>query len=244
MAAGRGMRPFMKLLPVLLACASLAAAVDSEVWTFDRLDRVGGHPTTVVGEPRVVDTPVGKAIEFDGVDDALFVGVHPLAGAQTFTWEAIFRPDGGQPEQRWFHLQESGTENRLLFEIRVIDGRWCLDSYGHSGDAQSAIADLSVLRPDLILIDISLNSGTGFDVLKALQERNPVPPAIKVVLTNYASAEYESLSFSMGANGFFNKASDTSQVLALIDALASEKRRRRSLPSDSDHHDPGNHSRK
>src|SRR6058998_736422 len=69
MAAGRGMRPFTKLLPVLLACASLAAAVDSEVWTFDRLDRVGGHPTTVVGEPRVVDTPVGKAIEFDGVDD-------------------------------------------------------------------------------------------------------------------------------------------------------------------------------
>ena len=143
MAAGRGMRPFMKLLPVLLACASLAAAVDSEVWTFDRLDRVGGHPTTVVGEPRVVDTPVGKAIEFDGVDDALFVGVHPLAGAQTFTWEAIFRPDGGQPEQRWFHLQESGTENRLLFEIRVIDGRWCLDSYGHSGDAQQA--DLALL---------------------------------------------------------------------------------------------------
>ena len=146
MAAGRGMRPFMKLLPVLLACASLAAAVDSEVWTFDRLDRVGGHPTTVVGEPRVVDTPVGKAIEFDGVDDALFVGVHPLAGAQTFTWEAIFRPDGGQPEQRWFHLQESGTENRLLFEIRVIDGRWCLDSYGHSGDAQQALMNRNSLH--------------------------------------------------------------------------------------------------
>ena len=70
-----------------------------------------------------------------------------LCGAETFTWEAIFRPDGGQPEQRWFHLQEAGTDNRMLFEIRVIDGQWCLDSYGHSGDAQQALMDRSKLHP-------------------------------------------------------------------------------------------------
>jgi hypothetical protein len=110
-----------------------------EVWTFDRLDRIGGHSTTVQGNPRVIDAPVGKAVEFDGVDDALFVDVHPLAGAETFTWEAIFRPDGGQTEQRWFHLQESGSENRMLFEIRVVDGQWFLDSYTHSGSAQHAL---------------------------------------------------------------------------------------------------------
>jgi Concanavalin A-like lectin/glucanases superfamily len=147
-----------------LLCASLVAAVstlatsaagshqgptsggDVEVWTFDRLDRIGGHLTTVLGNPRVVDTPVGKAVEFDGVDDALLVNVHPLAGAETFTWEAIFRPDGGRQAQRWFHLQEEGSENRLLFEIRVIDGQWCLDSYGHSGDAQRALMNRESLH--------------------------------------------------------------------------------------------------
>jgi hypothetical protein len=136
----------MTLLPLLLAGASLAGAVDQDTWTFDRLDRIGGYPATVVGEPRVIDTPVGKAIEFDGVDDAIFVDVHPLAGAETFTWEAIFRPDGGQPEQRWFHLQESGSENRMLFEIRVIDGQWCLDSYAHSGEAQQALMNRARLH--------------------------------------------------------------------------------------------------
>src|SRR5438128_1966313 len=44
---------------------------DVDLWTFDRLDRIGGHKTTVLGDPRLVDTPVGKAIEFDGVDDAI-----------------------------------------------------------------------------------------------------------------------------------------------------------------------------
>jgi hypothetical protein len=125
----------------------LAAAADVEVWTFDRLDRIGGHPTTVLGNPRVVETPLGKAVEFDGVDDALMVDVHPLAGAETFTWEAIFRPDGGRAEQRWFHLQETGSDNRLLFEIRVVDGRWYLDSYGHSGEAQRALMNRERTHP-------------------------------------------------------------------------------------------------
>lgn len=84
-----------------------------------------------MGDPRVIDTALGKAVEFNGVDDALFFDVHPLANAETFTWETVFRPDGGAVEQRWFHLNENpatgaDTENRMLFEIRVIDGQWWL----------------------------------------------------------------------------------------------------------------------
>lgn len=125
---------------------------ETEVWTFDRLENIGGHKTTVLGEPKVVDAPLGKAIEFDGVDDALVVENHPLEGATVFTWEAIFRPDGGQREQRWFHLNElpatgADTENRMLFEIRVQDGNWFLDSYAQSGSASKALMNRAALHP-------------------------------------------------------------------------------------------------
>lgn len=113
---------------------------------------------------------------------------------------------------------------------------------GHSANALTAIADLGTLQADLILIDISLDSGSGFDVLRALQERNLGPSAIKVVLTNHANPEYQNLSFRLGADSFFDKASETSQVLALINALAAEKRRRGSQPRDPDHHE-GNYNR-
>lgn len=137
---------------VLLIGAALCALASTqgptpETWTFDRLDRVGGHPATVLGNPRVVDTPIGKAVEFDGVDDALFVDVHPLAGAATFTWEAIFRPDGGDREQRWFHLQENGSENRMLFEIRVVGDRWFLDSFNQSTTGSATLMNKSSLHP-------------------------------------------------------------------------------------------------
>jgi len=126
---------------------------ESVMWTFDRLENIGGHKTTVLGQPKIIDSPVGKAVEFDGVDDALFIDNHPLAGAKTFTWEAIFRPDGGQREQRWFHLSEqdpqtgADTDNRMLFEIRVVDDQWYLDSYVQSRTEGKALMNRTALHP-------------------------------------------------------------------------------------------------
>ena len=142
---------FLCLLPNCSDVDPLAMA-ESETWTFDRLDRIGGHATEIFGDPRVIDTPHGKAIEFDGDDDAILLDIHPLADAETFTWEAVFRPDGDAVEQRWFHLNENPAtgadgENRMLFEIRAIDEQWCLDAYVQSGDASKALLDRSRLQP-------------------------------------------------------------------------------------------------
>jgi hypothetical protein len=131
-----------------------ANAPQSAVWRFDQIESLGGHPVTALGHPRLIDSPYGKAVEFNGVDDALFVGVHPLAGASSFTWEVIFRPDAdGAPAQRFFHLQEvdpntgRDTQNRMLFEIRIVDGRWCLDSFATSNGQGKALLNCQMLHP-------------------------------------------------------------------------------------------------
>ncbi|HEY0282779.1 MAG TPA: LamG-like jellyroll fold domain-containing protein [Rhizomicrobium sp.] len=110
-------------------------APDQILWTFDRFDSIGGAATQVEGHPQLISTQAGKAILFNGVDDVLFIDKHPLAGAATFTIEAIFRPDGGEFEHRWLHLSEidpaTGTDSdaRFLFEHRVVDGQWYLDAF-------------------------------------------------------------------------------------------------------------------
>ncbi|WP_423605802.1 LamG-like jellyroll fold domain-containing protein [Sphingomonas sp. MS122] len=109
----------------------------AEIWTFDNLKRIGGRDVRVEGAPRVIRSPLGRAVAFDGVRDVLFVDAHPLAGAARFTFEALFRPDGGAFEQRWFHLESGGegtdptakTGSRMLFEIRVEGGEWHLDTF-------------------------------------------------------------------------------------------------------------------
>jgi hypothetical protein len=126
---------------LVLCVASASAQSAPEIWKFDSTAKLGGYPTETFGHPRVIETLHGKAVEFNGVDDALFVDVHPMAGAETWTWEMIFRPDAdGNLEQRVFHLQSIDPatgrdvpEERMLFEIRIVKGEWCLDSFATSG---------------------------------------------------------------------------------------------------------------
>jgi hypothetical protein len=120
-------------------CAStgtVASGAKTKVWTFDRLTDIGGVATRAEGAPTLIDSPFGKAVKFDGVDDALYIDEHPLAGAATFTIEALFRPDGGAFEQRWMHLAENASDGttppsgtRFLFEIRVEGDQWWLDAF-------------------------------------------------------------------------------------------------------------------
>lgn len=132
----------------LMPWLTQAAPPPPEIWNFDRLDRIGGHATTLLGKPKLIDTPGGKAVEFDGVQDAIFLDVHPLAGAAAFTWEVIFRPaTGGRPEQRFFHLQESGSNYRLLLETRLMGDQWCLDSFAASSTGQQPLMDRKLLHP-------------------------------------------------------------------------------------------------
>lgn len=109
---------------------------DQVVWSLDNLQSIAGNPVSVAGDPRVIDSPNGKAIEFDGVDDGIFLDVHPLAGMSTFTVEVIFKPYAeGAPEQRFLHMQENASDDRVMFETRLVgDDRWFLDTFIKSGD--------------------------------------------------------------------------------------------------------------
>jgi hypothetical protein len=123
-----------------------------EVWRFDQTGSLGGHSVQVLGHPRVISTEYGNAVGFDGVGDALLVDVHPLAGAKTWTWEMVFRPDAdGAAEQRVFHLQvrdATGADiaDRMLFEIRIVKGQWCLDSFATSAGEKATLLNCEKLH--------------------------------------------------------------------------------------------------
>jgi hypothetical protein len=147
-------------LALVVAAACLCAAGAQEVWRFDQTVSLGGHAVKTLGHPQVVETEIGKAVQFNGLGDALMVEVHPLAGAATWTWEMIFRPDAdGAAAQRVFHLQvrdpETGADiaDRMLFEIRIVpgaDGRpaqWCLDSFATSAGQGATLLNCVKLHP-------------------------------------------------------------------------------------------------
>ena len=145
--------PLVAALAGALALIGADAPPEAETWQFDRLDSIGGHAVKVLGHPQIIDTNVGKAMLFDGAHDAVQLDVHPLAGAKAFTLEMIFRPDaGGGEEQRFFHLQEvdpatgQNSTTRMLFELRVVDGRWAFDGVAFSGAESKTLLDRTKLH--------------------------------------------------------------------------------------------------
>lgn len=99
-------------------------------WTVDK------HPEVlqVLGEPKIIETNLGKAVEFDGVDDGLFLDSVPVAGMEEFTIEMIFNQYPGSAfEQRFMHLGAYGGA-RVMFESRVKpDDSWYFDAFVHLG---------------------------------------------------------------------------------------------------------------
>jgi Concanavalin A-like lectin/glucanases superfamily len=136
----------MKLFAtVLITLAIPSLAQQTITWRFDNLTKIGEAQVITVGKPQVLDTSIGKAIHFEGQGnansstlesgnprgDALFLNTAPLAGNLTYTFEVIFRPSAkGAPAQRFFHLQDSNSQSRRMFEIRIVDNQWCLDTVG------------------------------------------------------------------------------------------------------------------
>jgi hypothetical protein len=109
-------------------------------WTIDDLKSIGGHAVTVRGNPTVIDTPAGKAVQFDGQGDALVIDDLPIATWPRFTAEVLMRPDtGGVQAQRYFHMKENPSEHRVLFETRLFGNNFVPDVFVESSVGEAAL---------------------------------------------------------------------------------------------------------
>ena len=85
---------------------------------------------------------------------------------------------------------------------------------GHAADAASAIRIIVEQRPDVVLLDVSLAEGSGFDVLRAV--RAAAPEIAVYMLSNYAAHPYRRLASALGARGFFDKTNEFERVREVL----------------------------
>jgi two-component system OmpR family response regulator len=79
-------------------------------------------------------------------------------------------------------------------------------------DEASAVAAVQSEKFDLMVLDLQLESGSGFGVLERLgPDRPPV-----VVLTNYALPQYESRARALGAEHFLDKSRDYERLVDIV----------------------------
>jgi DNA-binding NarL/FixJ family response regulator len=85
---------------------------------------------------------------------------------------------------------------------------------GDAEEANSALRGIEELRPDLIVLDISLSGPDGLDLLKTIRARDSNLPVL--ILSMLDEMLYAERALSAGANGYIMKQEATERVLIAI----------------------------
>ena len=81
----------------------------------------------------------------------------------------------------------------------------------------STIRQIDVDQPDLVVLDLQLPDGTGFHLLETLRAREDAPRVM--ILSNFPTEANRKRALALGAEGFFDKSREFSQ---LVDYLTAE----------------------
>lgn len=85
----------------------------------------------------------------------------------------------------------------------------------HSDGVQSTIDEIQLNHPDVVILDLRLIDGSGFQVLEYLRSTATSPATI--VLTSYAGQAERERSLALGAAHFLDKSTDYDRLIELLD---------------------------
>ncbi|MAF67534.1 MAG: DNA-binding response regulator [Planctomycetes bacterium] len=88
---------------------------------------------------------------------------------------------------------------------------------GDSGDARAAQEEIAELRPDVVLLDISMPGLSGLDAIAGIRKgwaRTKI-----VMLTHHEGQAFVEQALKAGAEGYLSKASDPSELALAIMAV-------------------------
>ncbi len=95
-----------------------------------------------------------------------------------------------------------------------------------AADPEEGIEAFHRMRPDVVVLDLNMPGGSGFDVLREV--RKVIPPRMVIVFTNHAEEPYRRRCLEGGADLFFDKAKDLQRLMEVLRERAQARRSARS----------------
>lgn len=124
------------------------------------------------------------------------------------------------PPLNVFVVEDSATIRQNL--VDALEEWAPVNVVGHAETAGEAIEQLLASPPpcELAIIDVMLRSGSGVEVLAALQKAGS--PLRRIVLTNYATPLIRDHCLALGAERVFDKSGEVDALIDYCAALAGE----------------------
>jgi DNA-binding NarL/FixJ family response regulator len=114
--------------------------------------------------------------------------------------------------QKVFLVDDSPLVRKRI--AQMVEALPQLRVVGEAAGVPEAISGILAAKPDLVLLDLSLENGSGFDVLSAVHRREP--GIAFYMLSNFASEPYRRHAERLGARGFFDKFTDLERLRSTL----------------------------
>lgn len=106
----------------------------------------------------------------------------------------------------------------LTSALRLVDN---VEVAGEAGGGIAACDQAEALRPDVVLMDLSMPDLSGIDAMKKIHESRPDLPV--VILTAHADAGVEREAREAGARGFLAKGTGLHDLVITLHEAAGEE---------------------
>jgi DNA-binding NarL/FixJ family response regulator len=90
---------------------------------------------------------------------------------------------------------------------------------GHAAGARQAVGDILAKHPNVVLCDLNLKDGTGFEVLRTLRAKAPQIECY--MLSNFSTQPYRRVAAELGARDFFDKTNEFERIRDVIAGRAA-----------------------
>lgn len=100
---------------------------------------------------------------------------------------------------------------------RIFDEQPGAASFGEASSASEALKLISDQDWDVIVLDLSLGSRSGLDLLKQVKEIRPRLPVL--ILSMHSEEQYARRSFKAGASGYITKDSPRAELVKAINKV-------------------------
>jgi len=104
--------------------------------------------------------------------------------------------------------------------LKVIIGRSSkFEVAGEAGSAREGFRMAEELKPDLVLLDISLPDGSGIELTRRI--KSALPKACILIVSMHSKIDYITEAFKAGSNGYMVKESAAERLLTALEFVAA-----------------------
>lgn len=120
-----------------------------------------------------------------------------------------------------FIADDSQPVADMLTELISAPGR--IEVIGIGATEEATIESIRSMKPDVVVLDLQLKTGSGTNVIRAVRANNDLAKTRLMVTSNFTAPQLKAGCLELGADAYFDKVKELGDLAAALEAMAKAK---------------------